>query len=181
MSIQKAIHTVSRDLNLTCHCETSFYCTQCKLHIAELLKHGDKPCQLWCNKTEEFCDLPSGYKYWFLQSEQAKPLTNATSPTSLSALRLVFPLASKWKNLGSLLDIDKGTLDTIEHDYYKKADDCLREMLNIWLKKINPHPSWQMLADAVQPLDLAIAERIHSTYSTVALQKPSHSCSCAIM
>ena len=182
-SIQMAIHTVSKDMNLTCRCEAAFYCTQCsKSHIAELVKERGVPCQLWCDKKREFCDLPSGYGYWFqppAQSEQAKQL-DGTDLTLSSALKLVFPLASKWKNLGAFLNVKKETLDKIEHDY-QKADDCLREVLSVWLNTISPPPSWQMLADAIEPLDSATAKRIHNGHCDTALYKPSRSCSCMIM
>ena len=40
---------------------------------------------------------------------------------------------ARWKFIGIQLQIDNGTLDAIEKDY-RKVDDCLREMINYWLR-----------------------------------------------
>ena len=109
-TLVKAIHAVSKDINLACRCEPSFYCTQCKSHIAELVQHKGKPCQLWCSETSQFCDFPSGYDYWLetpakKHSTQTETLSTPSSSTlSLpSAYKLVFPLGAEWKNLGLFL------------------------------------------------------------------------------
>ena len=170
-SIKSAIQTVSKDINMICHCDTTFYCTLCKSHIAELVQHRGIPCQLWCNETRQFCKFPDGYHYWFGSPPQTEPLAKPNGSTSAitstvtlpSAYKIIFSLAHKWKNLGLLLDIATETLNKIEYDYVT-ADDCLREMLCAWLKQVNPPPSWQALADAVEPFDPATAEKIHTTY-----------------
>ena len=167
-SIKKAIHEVSKDANLTCQCEPSFYCTLCKSHIAELVQHNGIPCQLKCPKCPQpaLSDLPSGFHYWIDGSikEEAKTAEQSVITLTLpSACKLVFSLRAQWKNLGLFLNVDDGTLDAIEIDN-KKVDDCLREMLKVWLKKVNPPPSWQMLADNVKLLDETIAKKIHDMY-----------------
>ena len=174
-SIKSAIQTVLKDINMTCHYDTTFYCTLCKSHIAELVQHRGIPCQLWCSETRQFCKFPDGYQYWFelppLQNEpkvtysysNPSTLTVVTTLTLPSAYKITFCLASEWKNVGLFLELDIGVLDNIEYDY-KKASDCLREMLRAWLKQVDPPPSWQMLASAVEPFDRATAEKIHTTY-----------------
>ena len=172
-SIKSAIQTVSKDINMTCHGDTTFYCTLCKSHLGELVQHRGIPCQLWCNETRQFCKFPDGYEYWFEPPPQNEPkvttqsttgtVTNATTLTLPSAYKVIFSLASEWKNVGLFLELDIGVLDNIEHDY-KKASDCLREMLRAWLKQVNPPPSWQVLTDAIEPFDPATAEKIYTTY-----------------
>ena len=168
LTVYNAIHTVSNDINLACRCEPSFYCTLCKSHLAELVWHKGMPCQLWCNETKQFCDLPKGFHYWLeaptkKESEQSKSSVASNTLTLPSAFKLVFPLRSRWKNLGLFLNLDEDTLDTIEHDY-KKADDCLREMLSAWLKKVTPPPSWETLAEAVDSFDQTVALKICEMY-----------------
>ena len=51
----------------------------------------------------------------------------------LKELKLV---ASKWENLGIMLGIDSGFLDNISADNPKNCDNCLREMLKVWLKQV---------------------------------------------
>ena len=173
-SIKSAIQTVSKDINLTCHCNTTFYCTLCKSHIAELVQHRGIPCQLWCNETRQLCKFPDGYQYWFEPPPQNEPEVShnpstvpvATTLTLPSAYKITFSLASEWKNIGLFLELDIGTLDKIEHDY-RKANDCLREMLHTWIKQVSPPPSWQALTDAVEPFDPAVAEKIRTTYCNI--------------
>ena len=138
----------------------------CRSHIAELVQHKGIPCNLLCLKESNrplLCDFPSGYDYWLEPPQHIKPSTVAASLTLPSALKISLSLASEWKNLGIFLTIDKGTLDNIEYKY-SGASDCLREMFCTWLQQVNPPPSWQALADAVELLDPAIAEKIRTTY-----------------
>ena len=103
-SIKSAIQTVSKDINLTCHCNATFYCTLCKSHIAELVQHRGIPCQLWCNETRQFCKFPVGYHYWFEPPPQNEPAKQDWSTSVMSstvslpsAYKIVFSLAHKWK------------------------------------------------------------------------------------
>ena len=171
-TFQKAIRIVSKYINLDCCCGPSFYCTLCKSHIAILKELEGMPFQMLCDRTPvpTACDLPSGYDYWLEPNKdsaqrEASSILSSSAPTLSPALRLVFSLSSKWKNLGVFLNLDEGTLDKIEYDN-KKADDCLREMLSAWLKKVTPPPSWETLADAVDCFDQTVAAKIRKTYCT---------------
>ena len=168
-SVKLAIQTVCKDLNLTCTCTPTFYCSLCSgSHIAVLVLHKGIPCQLLCKETNQLCDFPPGYHYWLestprYEPEDTKPSAIAASLILPSALKISLSLASEWKNLGVFLTIDKGTLDNIEYKY-SGASDCLREMFYTWLQQVDPPPSWQALADAVELLDPAVAEKIRTTY-----------------
>lgn len=56
-------------------------------------------------------------------------------------------ISSKWYDLGVQLHIDSGELDNIKRD---NPVECLREMLKIWLKKVDPDPTWNALIDALK-------------------------------
>ena len=43
-----------------------------------------------------------------------------------------------------------------------KIEEALRRMLLIWLGINDPKPSWEVLAEAVEPLDENIAKKIAS-------------------
>ena len=74
-------------------------------------------------------------------------------------------VAAKWHNLGIMLDIDDGELSKVKLDNADNCDDCLREMLNIWLKKVDPKPLWSSMADALDDLgEESLAEHIRKTY-----------------
>ena len=74
-------------------------------------------------------------------------------------------MAANWRNLGIMLDIDDGELSEVKSDNAGNCGDCLREMLNIWLKKVDPKPSWSSMAGALGDLgEESLAEHIRKTY-----------------
>ena len=74
-------------------------------------------------------------------------------------------VAAKWHNLGIMLEIDDGELSKVKSDNAGNCDDCLREMLKIWLKKIDPKPSWSSMAEVLKDLgEESFAEHIRKTY-----------------
>ena len=78
--------------------------------------------------------------------------------TSYSALDLadlrdvqeeVFDARAKWYDIGVNLEVPVGTLNSIRAQYHD-PQDCLREMLMVWLKTIDPQPTWKALVNALR-------------------------------
>lgn len=90
--------------------------------------------------------------------------TSGETPELRDALRKLLPLAERWNNIGVFLGINDGTLTTIKHNE-RQADDCLREMLSVWLRSVSPPPTWSNLADAIEPYDPARAKEIRGLVS----------------
>ena len=63
------------------------------------------------------------------------------------------PLASYWKSIGVLLDVDSDELDRIEGNQRRAVMVCLQEMLLQWLKQVDPTSIWTELIDAVEQFD----------------------------
>ena len=61
-------------------------------------------------------------------------------------------VANKWEDIGILLDIEDGQLAKVKADNLMNSGNCLREMLRIWLKKVDPQPSWTNLIDSLNAL-----------------------------
>ena len=81
--------------------------------------------------------------------------------TLKEARRLLYSVRIKWYSIGVELEIRTGELDTIRATY-SDPGECLTEMLKIWLKSINPLPTWKALKDALaaKPVDEeALAEQ----------------------
>ena len=64
-------------------------------------------------------------------------------------LDLTWDYRAKWKFIGTELDIDEGTLDAIDANN-KTVEDCLRDMINHWLRNSKPNPTRDAISLALQ-------------------------------
>ena len=99
--------------------------------------------------------------------------TNKLTTTSVKGtltlsnlLKELWPLASDWKTIGTMLNVPHETLNIIQHDYLNKALDCLREMLREWLEG-DSSPSWEKVVEAVKLENAKIAEDIRTKYGHI--------------
>ena len=60
--------------------------------------------------------------------------------------------------------VDAGIIDSIKCEELKEPTECLRRMLLVWLKQINPLPTWKQLADVVKAIDASKAQEITIKY-----------------
>ena len=67
-------------------------------------------------------------------------------------LRELIKVDSKWENIGILLEIEPHRLESIKIAEHHNTQNCLREMLKIWLKRISLPPSWSAITDALKYL-----------------------------
>ena len=75
-------------------------------------------------------------------------------------------VANDWEDIGIQLDIEEGQLKQIKSDNAGECKKCLREMLRIWLSRVDPPPSWSDIAEALEVLEHAeLATNIRSKYS----------------
>jgi hypothetical protein len=105
----------------------------------------------------------AGYVYVHYQI----PLITDSPVPKLNVLfkELCQKVADKWENIGLLLDIEEGRLSKVKSDNNNISDNCLREMLKIWTKKVDPKPSWSSMADALIVLgEESLAGDIRTTY-----------------
>ena len=58
-------------------------------------------------------------------------------------------VSHKWFDIGLKLKLSVGTLERVR-DQYSDPATALREMLLHWLKKIDPPPTWEGLACALE-------------------------------
>ena len=64
-------------------------------------------------------------------------------------LDLTWNYRARWRFIGIELGIDEGTLDAINKDN-RKVEDCLREMITLWLRGSKPEPSQHAITTALQ-------------------------------
>ena len=59
------------------------------------------------------------------------------------------PISDKWYSLGIQLQVPVGILRCIRRENHGMSE-CLLEMLISWLKRTNPPPTWEALAEALK-------------------------------
>ena len=113
-------------------------------------------CMCWCSKVNLILYIIFIY-YNYIDTKSDINITNV--------FRATLSIAAEWHNIGTLLNIPDGTLNTIKHDEGGSgANSCLRVMLTEWLKKTDPSPTWSELADAVEPFNESRANEIRTRF-----------------
>ena len=95
----------------------------------------------------------------------------------------LFEVQTKWYDIGLDLGLPVSTLETIKQEC-QDIPECLRKMIQEWLKMIDPQPSWRKLIDVLQnkvinegALAVAIAEKYgiipRASSPTVELGSPT--------
>ena len=80
-------------------------------------------------------------------------------PELKDVFRMLFLLASHWKNIGTLLGVSQHILNRIQRDE-DGVNDCLRVMLSERLEQVDAPLTWKDLADAVDVIDKQKAKEI---------------------
>lgn len=87
-----------------------------------------------------------------------------------NARSALYPVRAKWRDIGIELEIDIGTLDSIERSCHFQDSDCLTRMLDYWLKQTDPPPSWDTIVEALESGPVGeghLAEQVKQKYCTV--------------
>ena len=86
-------------------------------------------------------------------------------PTLKLLQKELYKIADKWEDIGIQLDIDDDLLVKVKSDNHGDSKNCLREMLRIWVKKVDPQPSWTDLAEALKVLEEdEVTQRLKDKY-----------------
>ena len=71
-------------------------------------------------------------------------------PKYSDIVRILAPLASKYFELGTQLELEYEQLKTAENDYKGNQLRCLHEIIHLWQQKTTGECSWSTLAEAVE-------------------------------
>ena len=89
-------------------------------------------------------------------------------PTLATVVNELHEVRAKWYHLGVQLNMKPSDLNAIRAQFMNKPDDCLLEMLSVWLTRTDPSPpSWERLVDALSSRSIGeneAAERLQSIY-----------------
>lgn len=85
------------------------------------------------------------------------------TPELKDVLKQLLGLASHWKIIGGLLGLESQLLDKIKSDG-EGAQECLLSMLSEWLKQVDPPPTWEDIAEAVESVNANKAQEIRKCF-----------------
>ena len=85
-------------------------------------------------------------------------------PQLAKVFKFLIPIAEEWQNVGTLLGLEDDALTSIAAAG-KKDIDRLREMLKLWISQEDPVPSWEALAEAVEPFSDEVVAKVKSQYA----------------
>jgi len=74
---------------------------------------------------------------------------------------------NKWYYIGLMLKIPQNELDVIKAQHSGNAQDCLLEMLILWLRRIHPMPRWKFVVEALRTKSVAentLADSLEKKY-----------------
>ena len=63
---------------------------------------------------------------------------------------LYHKVADKWKHIGIYLGLSMATLNTIATEHQSGPRECLIEMLDVWLNRADPLPTWSAIIEAIE-------------------------------
>ena len=72
-------------------------------------------------------------------------------------------LAADWQSIGALLNLPAVQLRAIKLENHL-VRNCMREMLEAWLKTTYPPPTWEKLVEAVEVLDKSKAQHLYRKF-----------------
>lgn len=115
--------------------------------------------------------LKSDISLTYLADELIKrskpPQVTSKTPKIKDLMKELNAIASNWQNFGVMLEVDSRKMNSVAADYPWSCEDCLREMLRIWLKNVDPPPSWSAVVDALENIDeRRLAKEIRDRWCT---------------
>ncbi len=135
-----------------------------ELNIASLSMIGKKQEKLVT--TTEKHTLPSDNRELVEVNHSLQKESTVTSFTIRNIFIELKLLASRWHEIGILLDMEPGKLNIIKADNPGDAVGCLRHMIEEWLNSINPRPTWEELVEAIKDINERKSEDIRLKYCT---------------
>ena len=61
-------------------------------------------------------------------------------------------VATDWEDIGMMLGLNQGSLNSIKGDHPNQCKRCFREMIKLWFKQVDPPPSWSAIAEVIEAI-----------------------------
>ena len=118
------------------------------------------------HNAKHYCNTYIQFQTATIPPEPPRPTIDTPKPDIKDLIKELYTTASdKWEFIGLLLGIKQSRLNTIKAAQSKVPENCLREMLDVWLKSVSPPPSWAAIAEAIEFLgDQQLATSLKRKY-----------------
>ena len=73
--------------------------------------------------------------------------------TYIALIKELSEVVADWEDIGMMLNLSQGSLNTIKGDYPSDTKKCFREMIKLWFKQVDPLPSWSAIAEVLEVLE----------------------------
>ena len=83
-------------------------------------------------------------------SQTLSPSPNHPLFTSLLVELLHSGVATIWEQIGGVLGVSVGFLESTKRKYPGDCQMCFMEMLKEWMKQVDPPPSWSVIISAME-------------------------------
>ena len=77
-------------------------------------------------------------------------MCNYTEKDLPELLRLLHCVRAKWESIATQLGLSQGDIEAIGRRKFYDPDDCLKEVITLWLIGVDPEPTREQLARALQ-------------------------------
>ena len=87
--------------------------------------------------------------------------------TYITLIRELSEVVADWEDIGMMLNLSQGSLNSIKGDYPSDSKKCFREMIKLWFKRVDPCPSWSAIAEALEVLEYkCLAKNLKDKFCT---------------
>ena len=78
---------------------------------------------------------------------------------------LYHTVADKWKHTGIYLHLPMATLNAIATEHQNNPHNCLIKMLEVWLRRVDPPPTWSAIIKTVEFLgEMQLGRELREKY-----------------
>ncbi len=94
-------------------------------------------------------------------SEAAPPRPDPleTKPRLLVLCRELQVLSQRWREVGDYLELAEEELENAQSSG-STPSDCLKSMLKVWLRRVDPPPTWKAILEVVEFLNPELALKL---------------------
>ena len=104
---------------------------------------------LYCGNATDFSNIAKN-KMCFVMYIATAPMP---TPNMKDLMGDLMEVANSWKHIGIYLHLPMSTLKSIAVKEYDDPSRCLSEMLQAWLIRPSPSPTWPAIIEAVEFLE----------------------------